>query len=654
MTENGEQGPSDGSNKNKGRRFSSRSGQSRNNHGNKTNKNRFTGETEQLKHHTYFIGGAKQASSYITTTDAIISYIRREFDEGDDMAKALKELKEFDFDTVKPKMPTTEQSTTLDEYILKGEVERYLKRKDKYRTNKTKAYEVIIGQCTKGLKNKLEARKDWSSVQYDPIAVLKAIQELVYNYQDSKYPAVSIVKAIKALVNVKQEDGESLSDYIKKFNTTKDLFETQVGVMELGKWIAQDNNKYQMLVTDARKPLIKEYFDKMLAYIFITGCEMNKAEKLVEDLSNDYAKSSKEQRAMVYPKTVQAAAELVTNYRNYVNTSKPKANSNSDKNKQEQKASFAQGRGSSNRDYSNYKCFKCGEMGHIAPYCKKTTETSNVQQQATTEETKTEEKNTTETTTNAQTHKGWNSCQAAISLSQDDVISKKWLLLDNESSTHIVCLPELLTDIKETDEELELQTNGGVLKTKKKGYMHGIGWVWYSPEAITNVLSMALVEDLYRITYDSNVEQAFTVHIDEFQKIKFHRKNQLYIKKLKSAQDYKFCMVQTVQENKHFYTPRQIERAKLARMLYQAIGFPSIQDYKAVIKMNVIKNCPVTLDDIIIAERVFGKDVSALKGKTTRSKPVPVVKDYIEIPMELKETHALRAKILVDSVFVWL
>jgi hypothetical protein len=94
-------------------------------------------------------------------------------------------------------------------------------------------------------------------------------------------------------------------------------------------------------------------------------------------------------------------------------------------------------------------------------------------------------------------------------------------------------------------------------------------------------------------------------------------------------------LLNSVEENKSFYTERQFEQAKMARDLYHAMGTPSISDFKAMLWMNVIGNNPVTTEDIKIADKIFGPDIGALKGKTTRRKPAPVVNDQIEIPSEL-------------------
>ena len=67
--------------------------------------------------------------------------------------------------------------------------------------------------------------------------------------------------------------------------------------------------------------------------------------------------------------------------------------------------------------------------------------------------------------------------------------------------------------------------------------------------------------------------------------------------------------------------------------------------------MNAIKDCPITIEDITIAEKVFGKDINSLKGKTTRSKSVPVVHDVIEIPPEIMQQHG-NVELCADVVYI--
>ena len=102
-----------------------------------------------------------------------------------------------------------------------------------------------------------------------------------------------------------------------------------------------------------------------------------------------------------------------------------------------------------------------------------------------------------------------------------------------------------------------------------------------------------------------------------------------------SRSDNAVNMLNTINENRNFYSARQFEHAKRARDMYHAIGTPSIADFKAVIRMNAIGNNPVATKDIDLAEKIFGPDIGHLKGKSTRRMAAPVVNDEIEIPREL-------------------
>jgi hypothetical protein len=47
----------------------------------------------------------------------------------------------------------------------------------------------------------------------------------------------------------------------------------------------------------------------------------------------------------------------------------------------------------------------------------------------------------------------------------------------------------------------------------------------------------------------------------------------------------------------------------------------------------------VTIQDIDFATKIWGNNIAALKGKTTRSKTHPAARDYVKVPKELLKLH---------------
>ena len=82
-------------------------------------------------------------------------------------------------------------------------------------------------------------------------------------------------------------------------------------------------------------------------------------------------------------------------------------------------------------------------------------------------------------------------------------------------------------------------------------------------------------------------------------------------------------MVQMVEANKEFLQGCLVSVAKRTRELLNRMGCPSISDLKYVIKMNSLKNCPVTTNDIELTKRIYGPDVEYSKGCQW---PTPVLK----------------------------
>ena len=77
-----------------------------------------------------------------------------------------------------------------------------------------------------------------------------------------------------------------------------------------------------------------------------------------------------------------------------------------------------------------------------------------------------------------------------------------------------------------------------------------------------------------------------------------------------------------------------------------------------MIRYNLLHDCPITVNDFNNALEIYGKDVGAIKGKTVRLKPNPVVLTHPEpIPTNIKrklQTMVLAADILyVDCVKIF-
>ena len=49
-----------------------------------------------------------------------------------------------------------------------------------------------------------------------------------------------------------------------------------------------------------------------------------------------------------------------------------------------------------------------------------------------------------------------------------------------------------------------------------------------------------------------------------------------------------------------------------------------------------MRNCPVEVSDVNLAEEIFGRDVPTLKGKSTRPKTKTVKDKRIELPGEIE------------------
>ena len=611
-----------------------------------------------IEDYFFYVGSSKQASDYEITAEFVINHIKMTFDRGNDIAESLKEESSCDTDAWKPALKTSNKSNADEkarenkqfELEYKAELDEAMKRKRTYQDNEYKAYALIWQRCAKAMQNRLLQRKDYQSTIYNnPIQLLKAIKEHALNYQETRYEMSIVSDAFRATFNTRQRENESLQDYTRRFKTSKEILESHVGgPVTISKFI-KSMQGYDPNDVDIVEEMTKKAHEQLFSYVYLENADPKKYGSIMKNLNSQKSLGNDQ-----YPKTLIEATNVLSNHR--FDSGSSRRSNNKDNNKEREEGdtkdetlplSFHQLEG---------KCYCCGKQGHKSPSCRQRDRPKDewainkikdqLHAQAGSEKKATNDNQPTATTAEESSAAseststkavGWAGAHIQMLNTQD---MKKLILLDNQSTTSVFCNSDYVNDIRGADHQMELHTNGGPMISETKCNVKRFGESWFNPNSMTNIFSMAEMTDKYRVTFDSDVEDAFIVHLPEKQ-IKFPRiSNGLYAMNPNErvtdlTTNYQVQHLTTLEENKKFFTPREFERAKKARDLYHALGTPSTTDLKAMIRMNLIRNNQVTNADIDLAEKIFGPDVATIKGKATRRKPIPVVEDLIDIPDEL-------------------
>ncbi|CAJ1932279.1 unnamed protein product [Cylindrotheca closterium] len=229
-------------------------------------------------------------------------------------------------------------------------------------------------------------------------------------------------------------------------------------------------------------------------------------------------------------------------------------------------------------------------------------------------------------------------------------------------------LPDLATEADRAEKELDVHTsNVGSRVLDEEGFLGRFPPpVYYDEDRIANVLAMRKMIGVgYRITMDTDFDNAFVVHCDGNRQMRFVNRKGVYVleqlgadvepgaketsvmyrcqlSKVNKQPHFKLSSKQngyaglgmtakmaTVQKNKEGFTPRQVKAAMEARSAMHILNAPSTKSLKYAIRSGLIKNCPINEEAINHAEAIFGPDASTLKGKSTRPTPLSCQEDQV-------------------------
>ena len=91
------------------------------------------------------------------------------------------------------------------------------------------------------------------------------------------------------------------------------------------------------------------------------------------------------------------------------------------------------------------------------------------------------------------------------------------MILDTGSSISATFMnPDFVCNIKTMDHPLMMSTNTETKTMNLQDNVKGFGHVWFNPNQIANIFGFSNLADNHRITYNSTIEDAFNVHINNF------------------------------------------------------------------------------------------------------------------------------------------
>ena len=349
----------------------------RNRGGNSSTSGRYKGKTEGLENDIIDCSSHRSAEQYTKAKKAIIEYVEREFKQGNDAGRSLRDGQRVTYDL--PDDPDVNASRT-EIKVWETRIDQALKKEEQLEVNLKKSYAVIWGQCTELLKARIRSDTNYTAVNdaYDAIGLFEIINRIVHRFESQKYGAQAMYLSYAKFFNFKQEDLNN-ETYLERFNEHVDVIRSYGGDFNMMSYMYDED--YLAMTVDKRAAYIQDpenvqeistrLDNSFLATAFICKANIEKFGKLREDLENDYTKGNNN-----WPQTVTEAYSLITNYRDFSKSRTKKIV------KASTGVSFAQqqqGRNNNNNNNNNrlsnaewlaqQECYNCNKKGHLARDC---------------------------------------------------------------------------------------------------------------------------------------------------------------------------------------------------------------------------------------------------------------------------------------------
>jgi hypothetical protein len=435
------------------------------NNNNNTTSGPFKGKATDLHGFIYDIRLPNSNNDLFSkTTKEIAEHVSRTIEGAGDFRLAMVSLT---LPTLTPpsapaNAPGINEPSWVDKEQYKLQYSEYIKKTDKRSSVQAKVFPLVLGQCSRTIRDRLEASPDWNTINTssDVLELLKLIQKSMYTKSTNRHPTHALYGTKAALIKFHQGYDMSNSDFLEKFKSLLDIY------IHAGGDPGCTSAHYRDFTLDTKDPdndathyklAVQRCRDNWVGMVLLLQSDAKLYSTLMANLINSYTHGQD-----VYPNNPTSAYDILVNYHS--------PTSNAHAHVQDHGLAFAQDLDASGHGGCGGRG---GHGGHgYTGHGGRGSGGGGSDTTATTiSSSSNHNNNTNEPVSESYTACSLYDSHPAECFLQTSTIPNRWLLLDSCSLVNMVSNEELLHDITPVQNPINVHCNAGTVSVNRNGLL---------------------------------------------------------------------------------------------------------------------------------------------------------------------------------------